>query len=63
MAELLTKSEASIYILGYEDRKFIDDLLAKKKIGIILLPDKKTKKIIYRKDVDRFLENLPRYEG
>lgn len=63
MSELLTKSEANIYILGYEDGKFIDNLLETKKIGVVFLPNKKTQKIIYKKDIDKFLDSLPRYEG
>lgn len=63
MAEMLTKTEASIYILGYEDRKFINDLLKSKQIGVRLINGVKTKKIIYKKDIDKFLENLPTYVG
>lgn len=61
--KLLTKTEASIYLLGYEDREYINYLIQEGYIGIRVLPGKKTHKIIYEGDLQKFIESQPYVNG
>lgn len=61
--QFFNKSEASIYLLGYEDVAYINKLLKEKLLGFRNLPFKKTSKKIYKGDLDRMIQGLPLVEG
>jgi len=63
MAVFLSKSEASKYLLGYEDIPYINLLLQKGLIGLRPLPYKNTSKKIYKGDLDKFISQLPLVKG
>lgn len=63
MSQFLNKTEASIYLLGYEDIKYINKLLQEGKLGYRHLPFKRTSKKIYKGDLDKLIQGLPLVEG
>lgn len=57
--QFFNKTEASIYLLGYEDIDYINELLKRKILGFRILPYKNTSKKIYKGDLDKLIQGLP----
>lgn len=60
---MLSKAQASEYLIGYKDIDYINYLLHEEFIGIRILPNKNTSRVIYRRDLDNLIDNLPLRKG